>query len=439
MVTSGSSPDKFLILAEDGSSPQPVASSPSTPDHVLVEDCSDEDDYEDEIVDYSTSGCPTVTPSTGNNLDAAFNSASRVLPLNGPGHSAFPVTTSTKRSSPPVTALPQTSPGLVEEVPNVISSPTACPHSGAPQPPAPVEKWRDLFATNRSTTTGPKLPHFSASCNDLPCDLLSADLDNNYNLTFNMMRISYARVLVELNLLADLKSSIVINLPNGSTLNQPVIYETLPRFCTLCKVLGHKTGACTPPSKPVMARPVDKQNLPATITNKDRSVFDRLGPVEPNNAMGNKGSSQHAQQTLDPLQAEVEAVTGGWEVVKRKKSNARHKETSGPAAPQRVTSRDKEVACSNKGKEVACSMDVRVRGDESIAHPNISNEGRSAPAALSSGDTRPIIIHEKEPAGASTSRTNPNVVSVGIVNNRGKRRSSSRGSGGRVLPSSTNI
>ena len=38
-VTSGSSPNKFLILAEEGSSPQPVASSPSTPDHVLVEEC----------------------------------------------------------------------------------------------------------------------------------------------------------------------------------------------------------------------------------------------------------------------------------------------------------------------------------------------------------------------------------------------------------------
>jgi len=35
---------------------------------------------------------------------------------------------------------------------------------------------------------------------------------------------------MELDLLADLKSSIVINLPNGATLNQPVIYETLPRF-----------------------------------------------------------------------------------------------------------------------------------------------------------------------------------------------------------------
>ncbi|KAJ6947100.1 hypothetical protein NC651_001711 [Populus alba x Populus x berolinensis] len=105
-VTGGSSPDKFLTLAEEGSSPQPVASSSSTPNHVLVEDCSDEDDYEDEVVDYSTFGCPTVTPSSGNNLDAAFNSALRVFPLNGPGHSVIPVTTSTKRSSPPVTALP---------------------------------------------------------------------------------------------------------------------------------------------------------------------------------------------------------------------------------------------------------------------------------------------------------------------------------------------
>nr|TKR97769.1 hypothetical protein D5086_0000209690 [Populus alba] len=78
VVNGGSSPDKFLILAEDGSSPQPFDSPPSTPDHVLVEDCSDEDAYEDEIIDYSTSGCPTgspdyptVTPSSGHNLDAA--------------------------------------------------------------------------------------------------------------------------------------------------------------------------------------------------------------------------------------------------------------------------------------------------------------------------------------------------------------------------------
>jgi hypothetical protein len=92
--------------------------------------------------------------------------------------------------------------------------------------------------------------------------------------------------------------------------------------------------------------------------------------------MGHKGSGQSAQQTIDPLQAEVEAVTGGWEVVKGKKSNSRHKETSMTAASQRVT-KDKEVACSNKGKEVACPADVRERGDESLTHPSTSNEGRA--------------------------------------------------------------
>ncbi|KAJ6874350.1 hypothetical protein NC651_032988 [Populus alba x Populus x berolinensis] len=172
---------------------------------------------------------------------------------------------------------------------------------------------------------------------------------------------------------------------------------------------------------------------------KSRKASNSPSIQQPNNAMGNKGSSQYVQQTLDPLQAEVEAVVGGWEVVKRKKSNARLKETSGTATPHRVTCRDKEVACSNKGKDVACPMDVRVQGNDSITHPNNSNEGRTAPAALSSGDNWPTIIHEKALAGASTSRADRNVVSVGLLNNRGKRRSSSRGSGGRVLPSSTHI
>jgi hypothetical protein len=46
-----------------------------------------------------------------------------------------------------------------------------------------------------------------------------------------MERLSYARVLVELDLLDDLPSSINICLPNGNALNQLVIYETLLKFC----------------------------------------------------------------------------------------------------------------------------------------------------------------------------------------------------------------
>jgi hypothetical protein len=39
-----------------------------------------------------------------------------------------------------------------------------------------------LFASNRNTISGPKLLHFLSPCSDLPCDLSSEDLDNNYDV-----------------------------------------------------------------------------------------------------------------------------------------------------------------------------------------------------------------------------------------------------------------
>jgi hypothetical protein len=45
-----------------------------------------------------------------------------------------------------------------------------------------------------------------------------------------MSRLSYARVLVEVNLLSDLPYSIEVTLPNDSLLHQQVVYETLPCF-----------------------------------------------------------------------------------------------------------------------------------------------------------------------------------------------------------------
>ncbi|KAG6735728.1 hypothetical protein POTOM_061612 [Populus tomentosa] len=128
-----------------------------------------------------------------------------------------------------------------------------------------------------------------------------------------------------------------------------------------------RPSSCRANPMPDANNPIDPQNRKhyklLTLADNRRTCLHlfktRSKPSKPNNAMGNKGSSQSAQQTLDPLQAEVEAVTGGWEV--------------------RVTNnnKDKEVTCSNKGKEVACPMDARVRGDESLTHPNTCNEGRT--------------------------------------------------------------
>jgi hypothetical protein len=63
--------------------------------------------------------------------------------------------------------------------------------------------------------------------------------------TTSMTRLSYARVLVEVDLLADLPSLINITLSNGVSISQVVSYESLPRFCKQCKTLGHFNYACT--------------------------------------------------------------------------------------------------------------------------------------------------------------------------------------------------
>ena len=542
-MAGGSSPDKFFIFAEEVAIPHQIVSSPSTPDHVLVEDCSDDDDYDADEVDYSASGgsskffCSPVPPSTGTILPDTPPSVLRASPLCSSGQPAIPVATSTVTGPSPVPAPQHHTSGPAvgnHNLPPVISPPAEVSPSGTSHSPAPIGQWRDLFASNRSTITGPKLPFLPSSCDDLPCDLSPDDFDITYDiwqlcivgyvagkspgfkalsniissswkceaslsihesgwlvykfktvddklavlangpyliygrpliikampeyfdfgademscvpvwvkfpglpfkcwsrrclsrianklgtpiqsdqLTCNMARVSYARVLVELNLLADLKSSIVINLPNGSTLTQPVIYETLPRFCKLCKVLGHNTGTCTSTSTssptPVVARPLGKQRHPSSVTTKGRSVFDRLGPVaEPRlgKANGQLGEFSHS---YDPMTTEVAVASDEWEIVKSKKAR---KSSSIPAS------------ATHAADQVATTLP---RGTT----PAISSSGGICTPVCN----LPLLNKGKEPVGAVPCRKESTVVPVGITTTSGRRRSSSRASGsGRVPP-----
>jgi len=56
--------------------------------------------------------------------------------------------------------------------------------------------------------------------------------------------MSYAQVLVEIDLLEELQHSVEISLPEGPTLYQKVVYETLPKYCNFCHVLGHTHLLC---------------------------------------------------------------------------------------------------------------------------------------------------------------------------------------------------
>ena len=68
-------------------------------------------------------------------------------------------------------------------------------------------------------------------------------------LTASMSRLSFARVLIEMDFIANLMHSIEISLPNRVRLVQLVVYKTLPKFCRTCKVLEHTMTTCAKAKK----------------------------------------------------------------------------------------------------------------------------------------------------------------------------------------------
>lgn len=89
----------------------------------------------------------------------------------------------------------------------------------------------------------------------LPCEMWNAKILGNFcsvvgnpicnnALTSNKKRISYARVLVQVNLAEELVKEVIIDMPNGAVKHQAATCENLPRFCDHCKVLGHTKERC---------------------------------------------------------------------------------------------------------------------------------------------------------------------------------------------------
>ncbi|KAL2460932.1 DUF4283 domain-containing protein [Abeliophyllum distichum] len=64
------------------------------------------------------------------------------------------------------------------------------------------------------------------------------------NLTSLRGRISYARVLVEIDAAKDLVRTVNVGLPNGDVFDQEVIYEHEPKFCSFCRMFGHSSKSC---------------------------------------------------------------------------------------------------------------------------------------------------------------------------------------------------
>ena len=133
-------------------------------------------------------------------------------------------------------------------------------------------------------------------------------------LTANMERISYARVLVEVNLMEDLPSSIPIVLPNGSPLEQPIIFESLPLFCRKCFLIGHSTDNCgKQASRTLHGRGKVSQNAPIPVDTSDvnqplsAAGTSKIGPspagasdgIQPSSTAGDTETARISAGTTD--------------------------------------------------------------------------------------------------------------------------------------------
>uniref|UniRef100_A0A803N8Z5 DUF4283 domain-containing protein n=1 Tax=Chenopodium quinoa TaxID=63459 RepID=A0A803N8Z5_CHEQI len=64
--------------------------------------------------------------------------------------------------------------------------------------------------------------------------------------TASQTRLSYARLLIEIDLTQPIKHNIVIEGSNGRTINQKVVYEWEPIYCKRCTKAGHDCGVSKP-------------------------------------------------------------------------------------------------------------------------------------------------------------------------------------------------
>ncbi|KAL9366391.1 hypothetical protein Peur_037590 [Populus x canadensis] len=330
-----SRPIHHVLSSPQGSeSHHPGDPSPSI-NQVFVEDWSSDEDLEEEEVDFDSSvdfdyvGAPSssspivvASPASCQSTPPPPSLAEEILspPVASPagGQSTLPPQPLAAKILPTpleTTVLPSSLPSGCRESPpsTVAGNPVSIPGSS---------KWSDLFLSNRNTASSTKLQHFSLNHLSRTCAISPEDIAPEFDPTSTLSCLSYARVLVEIDLLEEIQHSVEISLPEGPALHQSVVYETLPKYCTFCHVLGHARLLC-PKAAASKAKPCHQPLAPSLQAAK-RDVLSRLGPQPPLHPPLPQVQVQHADAI--PVLSKGDVVsevalepTNGWVTVEARR------------------------------------------------------------------------------------------------------------------------
>ncbi|XP_020245375.1 uncharacterized protein LOC109823507 [Asparagus officinalis] len=93
-------------------------------------------------------------------------------------------------------------------------------------------------------------------------------------LTANRQRLAYARVLVEVKMPSPLPDKINFLDPKGKQYTQKVIYEFKPKWCEVCKQVGHDIRNCRRQIKTQRWVPKQGQNPISDDTRKEKAIIE---------------------------------------------------------------------------------------------------------------------------------------------------------------------
>uniref|UniRef100_A0A2K1XY34 DUF4283 domain-containing protein n=1 Tax=Populus trichocarpa TaxID=3694 RepID=A0A2K1XY34_POPTR len=194
--------------------------------------------------------------------------------------------------------------------------------------------------------------------------------------TTNMTRLSYAWVLIEVNLPGDLPSSVNVVLPNGSNIAQQVLYESLPRFCKSCLSWGTLKMHVTKGESKCKTRPQDiheDSSSPSadTVTVEKQQPYSQGAPVDTH---------------VDPMSTEV--VT--FETKRHSSPGRKRTKLAAPSNPKQALDTGKcEEALLVKRQYLTRSKESKKDAQPSLGKPG-SSKG-PVPVHYSSDDSAPSL------------------------------------------------
>jgi len=151
-------------------------------------------------------------------------------------------------------------------------------------------------------------------------------------------------VLVEIDLREDIQHSVEVSLLSGPILHQKVVYETLPKFCNFCNVLGHTRLLCSKATSIT-------NNVGSTqdVQAGKRGVFSRLGPqIHQHEQVTSTGSQEQSQ----PLPNQVPPAASSDTPIVATKQVAPSVTPDGWITVESRRKTNKHIRSTSKGKEV---------------------------------------------------------------------------------------